>query len=207
MIDIGKLYCGGISTADGLRYGTAASSDSHGNTPHARARSASERRPIVVWNVTRRCNLSCIHCYTDSHDEEYRGGLSTDEGIALIDSLADFKIPSLLFSGGEPLMRKDLFTLIEHAASKGIRPVISTNGTLIDAETAKRIRGAGVTYAGISLDGTEKTNDSFRGVKGAFDAAIRAFENCAVAGQRAGLRLTLTKTNFHDLNAIFDMIE
>ncbi|MGL4369163.1 MAG: radical SAM protein [Spirochaetota bacterium] len=154
MIDIGKLYCGGVSTADGLRYGTAAEPDSHGNAPHSRAKSAAERRPIVVWNVTRKCNLACIHCYTDSHNEEYAGELTTEEGLALIDSLADYRIPSLLFSGGEPLMRKDLFTLIEHAAKKGIRPVISTNGTLIDRDTAQRIRGAGVTYAGISLDGT-----------------------------------------------------
>ena len=118
MIDIGKLYCGGMSTGDGLRYGTEAKTDSHGNAPHRIETSASERRPIVVWNTTRTCNLKCIHCYTDSESKSYSGELTTDEGLSLIDSLADFGIPSLLFSGGEPLMRPDLFTLIERASKK-----------------------------------------------------------------------------------------
>ncbi len=207
MIDIGKLYCGGMSTGDGLRYGTEAKTDSHGNAPHRIETSASERRPIVVWNTTRTCNLKCIHCYTDSESKSYSGELTTDEGLSLIDSLADFGIPSLLFSGGEPLMRPDLFTLIERASKKNIRPVISTNGTLIDKEAARRIKDAGVGYVGISLDGTEEVNDHFRGVKGAFKRAMAGFENCIAAGQRVGLRLTLTEKNYRDLHGIFDFIE
>lgn len=207
MIDIGKLYCGGHSTGDGLRYGTQSSPDCHGNAPHKAQLLASQRKPIVVWSTTRSCNLNCVHCYTDSANKKYSGELSTDEGLALIDDLAAFGIPSLLFSGGEPLMRKDLFELIEHASKKEIRPVLSTNGTLIDRNNARSLKDAGIVYVGISLDGMEETNDLFRGQKGAFARAMKGFENCVAVGQRVGLRLTLTKKNFEDLHAIFDFIE
>lgn len=207
MIDIGKLYCGGSSTGDGLRYGTEAGADCHGNAPHRREELAQARRPIVVWSTTRTCNLNCVHCYTDSANKKYGGELTTGEGLALIDSLAEFRIPSLLFSGGEPLMRKDLFTLIERATRRAIRPVLSTNGTLIDRDCAQRIRDAGIVYVGISLDGMEEVNDRFRGREGAFRDAMKGFENCRAAGQRVGLRLTLTRRNCEDLEGIFDFIE
>jgi radical SAM protein with 4Fe4S-binding SPASM domain len=207
MIDVGKIYCGGSSTGDGLRYGTKAGADSHGNSPHGVALSAAERHPIVVWSTTRTCNLRCVHCYTDSENKKYGGELSTEEGLKLIDSLADFGIPSILFSGGEPLMRHDLFKLIEHAAKRGLRPVISTNGTLIDRDRARDIKNAGIVYVGISLDGMEEVNDHFRGMEGAFRKAMAGFENCRAADQRVGLRLTLTKRNYQDLHGIFDFIE
>ncbi len=207
MIDIGKLYCGGGSTGDTLRYGTDASADSHGNRPHAPVKSAAERRPIVVWSTTRTCNLNCVHCYTDSDSKTYSGELTAEEGIKLIKDLAAFAVPSLLFSGGEPLMRKDLMRLIEEAAGKGIRPVLSTNGTLIDRQTARDLKNAGIVYVGISLDGIEEVNDRFRGSKGAFSRAMNGFENCTAVGQRVGLRLTLTKRNGSDLDRIFDFIE
>lgn len=207
MIDIGKLWCGGASTGDGLRYGTEAPADAHGNAPHARELHAAGRRPIVVWSVTRTCNLNCVHCYTDSQNRPYGGELDTGEGLALIDDLASFGVPSLLFSGGEPLMRKDLLRLIDRAAGRGVRPVISTNGTLIDREAARSIREAGVVYVGISLDGMEEVNDAFRGMKGAFRRAMKGFENCVAVGQRVGLRLTLTRRNYEDLDRIFDFIE
>ncbi len=207
MIDIGKLYCGGQSTGDGLRYGAKSGPDCHGNRPHEVQALASERRPIVVWSTTRTCNLKCVHCYTDSDNQKYAGELSTDEGLALIDDLAGFRIPSLLFSGGEPLMRKDIFSLIERAASKNIRPVLSTNGTLIDRGAARAIKDAGIVYVGISLDGMEPVNDTFRGVKGAFSRAMAGFGHCVAVGQRVGLRLTLTRQNYGDLHQIFDFIE
>lgn len=207
MIDIGKLYCGGQSTGDGLRYGAKSGPDCHGNRPHEVQVLASERRPIVVWSTTRTCNLNCVHCYTDSANQKYSGELTTDEGLALIDDLASFRIPSLLFSGGEPLMRKDLFKLIEHASNKNIRPVLSTNGTLIDRDAARAIKDAGIVYVGISLDGMEPVNDEFRGVKGAFSRAMAGFGHCVAVGQRVGLRLTLTRQNYGDLNSIFDFIE
>lgn len=207
MIDIGKLYCGGTSTGDSLRYGTEAGPDCHGNVPHRVQKLASLRRPIVVWSTTRTCNLRCVHCYTDSEAKSYAGELTTEEGFKIIDELADFEVPSLLFSGGEPLMRKDLFRLIEYAAKKNLRPVISTNGTLIDRDTAKRIRDAGVVYVGISLDGMEDINDTFRGVEGAYKKAMAGFDNCRAVNQRVGLRLTLTRRNYEDLHDIFDFIE
>ncbi|MCU0822610.1 MAG: radical SAM protein [Spirochaetes bacterium] len=207
MIDIGKLFCGGTSTGDSLRYGLESAPDCHGNAPHKRVSDAGSRRPIVVWSTTRTCNLKCVHCYTDSENKKYKNELTTEEGLNLIDSLASFKIPSLLFSGGEPLIRKDIFTLFDRAANKGIRPVISTNGTLIDKETAKNIKNAGIVYVGISLDGMEDVNDNFRGIKGAFAKAMKGFENCIAVGQRVGLRLTLTRQNYLDLNRIFDFIE
>jgi Fe-coproporphyrin III synthase len=207
MIDIGKLYCGGRSTGDGLRYGEKSGADSHGNHPHKVERTAGGRKPIVVWNITRQCNLHCVHCYTDSENKNYPNELTTDEGFRLIDDLAEFKIPSLLFSGGEPLIRKDVFKLIERAAKKEIRPVLSTNGTLIDKDCAKKIKDSGIVYTGISLDGMESVNDTFRGVKGAFLKAMKGFENCRSAGQRVGLRLTLTKRNYKDLHKIFNFIE
>jgi len=207
MIDIGKLYCGGTSTGDSLRYGTDAGPDCHGNRPHDPVKLASERRPIVVWSTTRTCNLNCVHCYTDSCNQKYEGEMSTEEGRALIRDLAGFGIPSLLLSGGEPLMRRDIFSLIEYAAKSNIRPVLSTNGTLIDRRAAQNIKDAGIVYVGISLDGMEEVNDRFRGARGAFKKAMKGFENCAAVGQRVGLRLTLTKRNYADLDLIFDFIE
>ncbi|MCL1833048.1 MAG: radical SAM protein [Leptospirales bacterium] len=207
MIDIGKLYCGGSSTGDGLRYGKEAGPDCHGNSPHQVQKSASERRPIVVWNTTRTCNLKCVHCYTDSDNRKYENELTTKEAFKLIDELSDFGIPSLLFSGGEPFMRNDLFTLLEYGAKKNVRPVISTNGTLIDRDTAQRVKDSGVVYVGISLDGLEDVNDKFRGVAGAFKRTMQGFDNCRAVNQRVGLRLTLTRRNFLDINGIFDFIE
>ena len=210
MINITKLYANRSTTGDPLRYGEEGPDKvAHGHhfKGHARAKTAGERRPVVVWNVTRRCNLLCVHCYTDSCNQEYPNELTTAEGKAFIDDLAAFKIPALLFSGGEPLIRKDLFELAGYAVSKGLRPVLSTNGTLIDEATARRLKEIGFIYIGISLDGMGETNDRFRGVKGAFEAAMRGFRNCREVGQRVGLRLTLTKRNIDDLDGIFDFLE
>lgn len=210
MINITKLYANRSTTGDPLRYGEEGPEKvEHGHhfKGHGKAKTAGERRPVVVWNVTRRCNLSCVHCYTDSCNQDYPNELTTAEGKAFIDDLAGFKIPALLFSGGEPLIRKDLFELAAYAVSKGLRPVLSTNGTLIDEATARKLKDLGFIYIGISLDGMGETNDTFRGVKGAFDAAMRGFRNCREVGQRVGLRLTLTKRNIDDLDSIFDFLE
>jgi len=125
----------------------------------------------------------------------------------LIKDLADFGAPVLLFSGGEPLMRDDIFELGQFAAEQGIRPVLSTNGTLITERTAERIKTAGFGYVGISIDGIGERNDVFRGQKGAFAAALRGFDNCIAVGQKTGLRFTLTRHNYQDLDEVFDLIE
>jgi radical SAM protein with 4Fe4S-binding SPASM domain len=207
MISISKLYCGGTAESDGLRYGHGGQGPQVGAGAPPVSAAAAERRPVTVWNVTRTCNLHCIHCYTDSDARKYGGELNLDEGKALIRDLAGFQIPALLFSGGEPLARPDLFELVAHARSLGIRPTLSTNGTLITGETARRIKEAGFTYVGISLDGIGEINDRFRGVSGAFDRAVRGFKACVETGQRVGLRLTLTRHNFANLHGIFDFIE
>ena len=207
MISISKLYCGGTADSDGLRYGHGGQGPRVGAGAPPASKTAAERRPVTVWNITRTCNLRCIHCYTDSDAKKYRGELTTEEGKALIRDLADFEVPALLFSGGEPLARPDLFELVAHARSLGIRPTLSTNGTLITDETARQIKHAGFTYVGISLDGIGEINDRFRGVSGAFDRAVRGFKACVAVGQRVGLRLTLTRHNVANLHGIFDFIE
>jgi len=197
MVNVTKLYCGADQPADNLRYG-------HG---HGAPKSASERRPIVVWNITRTCNLKCIHCYSDSYAEKYEGELTNAEAKRNLDDLAAFKVPAVLFSGGEPLVRPDLLELIAYAVSKGLRVTLSTNGTLIDDDIAKQLKANYLTYVGISLDGIGETNDHFRGVPGAFERAVRGFRACHKAGQKVGLRLTLTKHNCQDLHKIFNFIE
>lgn len=210
MIDITRLYCDRETPADSLRYGHGhkAKKEMKGAPRIPRQpKSAAERRPVVAWNISRTCNLKCVHCYTDSEAKKYGGELSTGEGKALIDDLAGFGIPALLFSGGEPLMRKDLFELVGHAISLGIRPTLSTNGTLITADVARRIKDLGFTYVGVSLDGIGEINDKFRGKEGAFEKAMAGFRNLKDVSQRVGLRLTLTRHNYQDLHGIFDFIE
>ncbi len=206
MINISKLYCGEASGSDWLRYGETAGGRQSG--PHGAApKSAAERRPVVVWNSTRACNLRCIHCYTDSDPRAALDELTTAEAQAMLRDLAAFRVPAVLMSGGEPLMRPDLFDLVAFANSLGLHCTLSTNGTLISEETAQRIRAAGFAYVGISLDGIGEVNDHFRGIAGAFERAMRGFRNCAAVGQRVGLRLTLTRQNVRDLDKIFDFIE
>lgn len=202
MIDITKLYCGAAAAGDALRYGRPTS-----GTPADTLRFAEDKKPIVVWNSTRRCNLNCIHCYADSENKTYPNELSTAEAQAMIRDLAEFGVPVILFSGGEPLLRADIYDNAACAHELGIRTVISTNGTLITEKAAQRIKDAGFGYVGISLDGIGERNDFFRGTEGAFQAALRGFDNCVAVGQRVGLRLTLTRHNYQDLNAIFDFIE
>lgn len=207
MINISKLYCGEESGSDWLRYGKHGHGAGKGPDGQAVPKSASERRPVVVWNCTRACNLRCIHCYTDSDTSTAPAELTTEEGQAMIRDLAGFGIPALLLSGGEPLIRRDLFDLAAYANEQGLRCTLSTNGTLITEEIARRIKDVGFTYVGVSLDGVGEVNDHFRGVKGAFERAMNGFRNCVAVGQRVGLRMTLTRHNFRELHNIFDFIE
>ena len=202
MIGITKLYCGTATTGDPLRYGR----QSKGMPAHL-LQYSEDKKPIVVWNGTRRCNLKCIHCYADSENKTYPNELSTGEIQAVIRDLGRFGAPVFLFSGGEPLIREDIYENAALAKELGIRPVISTNGTLISEKVAERIKATGFGYVGISLDGIGERNDFFRGRKGAFEAAMRGFDNCVAVGQKVGLRLTLTRHNCEQLDAIFDFIE
>jgi putative heme d1 biosynthesis radical SAM protein NirJ1 len=163
--------------------------------------------PVVVWNSTRTCNLKCRHCYMSSDAKKYQNELTTAEAKQFIDDLADFNVPVLLFSGGEPLIRPDFFELADYAAKKGVRPTLSTNGTLITPEVACKIKDIGVGYVGISLDGLREVNDKFRGKAGAFEAAMNGIKNCVAVDQRVGLRFTINHHNIQELENIFDFIE
>ncbi|WP_292375784.1 12,18-didecarboxysiroheme deacetylase [Methanosarcina sp. UBA411] len=202
MIGISKLYCGTVEPSDALRYGRESK-----RLPSHLLQFSKDKKPVVVWNMTRRCNLKCVHCYAQAKDIEFENELSTEEGKALIDDLASFGSPVILFSGGEPTMRKDLPELAAYAREKGMRAVISTNGTLIDRDLAKKLKDVGLSYVGVSLDGIRETNDKFRGMKGAFDAAIKGLHNCQEEGIKVGLRFTINKQNVRDIPAIFDLLE
>ncbi len=161
MIGISKLYCGAVEASDPLRYGRRSRA-----LPSHLLQFSSDKKPVVVWNVTRRCNLRCVHCYSHSADRDYPGELSFANGKALIDDLADFGSPVVLFSGGEPLVRRDILDLIRHAVGRGMRAVLSTNGTLISGTIAVKLKDIGLSYVGISLDGLERVHDAFRGILG-----------------------------------------
>lgn len=176
----------------GLAYKKNGVSDGHG--------------PVVVWNCTKTCNLKCMHCYANSDSKKYEGELSTKEAKALIDDFHEFKVPVILFSGGEPLLREDIFELIEHAENHKIRSTISTNGTLIDKDVAKRIKQSGVGYVGISVDGIGSKHDEFRHTKGCFDKALGGIRNCRDVNQKVGLRFTINSHNYNQLEEIFHLI-
>ncbi len=204
MIGISKLYCGSVEPSDALRYGRHSS-----RLPSHLLQFSSDKRPVVVWNITRRCNLKCIHCYAHATDQSqvFQDELNTAEGKRLIDDLAEFGVPVILFSGGEPLVRKDLPELADYAVSKGLRAVISTNGTLISPQTAQTLKKIGLSYVGISLDGMEEINDRFRGVKGAFKAAVEGIKNSRDAGIKVGLRFTINRFNAGEIPKIFDLLK
>lgn len=202
MIGISKLYCGTVEPSDALRYGRDSA-----KLPSHLLQFSKDKKPVVVWNVGRRCNLRCVHCYSHSKDIEYPDEITTKEAKGLLDDLAGFGAPVILFSGGEPLLRKDLSELIAYARERELRAVISTNGTLITRGKAEELKKLGLSYVGISLDGLKETNDKFRGVRGAFDAALLGIRNCLEAEIKVGLRFTINKRNAGDIPGIFDLIE
>ena len=201
MIGISKLYCGAVEPSDVLRYNRES-----GKLPSELLQFSADKKPVVVWNCTQRCNLKCVHCYAQSEDRNYHGEMSTEEGKAMIDDLAAFGAPVLLFSGGEPTIRRDLVELMQYAKSKGMRVVISTNGTLITPEMAKEFAEVGLSYVGVSLDGSRETHDMFRGMPGSFDKAIQGVHNAQEAGIKVGLRMTINKRNWRDIPAVFDVL-
>ena len=202
MIGISKLYCRTVEASDPLRYARHS-----GRLPSHLLQFSSDKRPVVVYNCTKACNLRCAHCYSASTCRPADDELSTAEASAMIDDLGRFGCPVLLFSGGEPLLRPDLLDLIGRARAAGLRAVISTNGTLITPEKAKAFGQAGLSYVGISLDGLEGVNDAFRGVQGAFQQALAGIRACQEAGVKVGLRLTLNRRNVADVDGIFDLLE
>jgi len=202
MIGISKLYCGTVEPSDALRYGRDSS-----KLPSHLLQFSKDKRPVVVWNITRSCNLKCVHCYAHAKNRHFDNELSTEQGKELINDLADFGSPVMLFSGGEPLVRKDLPQLAAYAVEKGMRAVISTNGTLITPTMARTLKDIGLSYVGISLDGMQEINDRFRGVKGAFKSALEGIKNSQDAGIKVGLRFTINKFNVDEIPKIFQLLE
>ncbi|MCU0258198.1 MAG: radical SAM protein [Solirubrobacteraceae bacterium] len=202
MLSASRLLNGVIGPQDALRYGRSTA-----RSPAHLLHFSADKKPVVVWNVTQRCNLHCGHCYADSMDREYPGELTTAEGLTLLDDLASFGVPTVLFSGGEPLMRPDLFELAGAAREHGMRTVLSTNGTRIDAATAERIAQTGFSYVGVSIDGIGARHDKMRGSRGAFEGAVAGIRAVQEAGVRTGVRFTVHGLNRDELEAVFDLAE
>ncbi|HSQ42479.1 MAG TPA: radical SAM protein [Fibrobacteraceae bacterium] len=213
MISISRLFLGHHFETDQFRYGRdpklSSSTSSNPAEPSQAIRSGRRKvheRPVVVWNSTNRCNLKCVHCYAKANQDPHPDELSTVEAKTFIDDLAQYGAPVLLLSGGEPLARKDAVELIGHARDRGMRPVLSTNGTMINLTLAQELKDAGATYAGISLDGMENVNDEFRGVPGAFKKALEGIHACLSTGLKVGLRFTINRRNQREIPAIIQLL-
>ncbi|HNX26928.1 MAG TPA: radical SAM protein [Phycisphaerae bacterium] len=193
MVGISKILCSTSEPGDVIRY----------------TESSSAGPAVVVFNCTRQCNLSCRHCYASAGNSAGGDGeLTTDGIIRLIDELADIGTSVILFSGGEPLMRDDIFDIVAHAGRRNLHAVLSTNGTLITPQTAKRFADIGLDYIGVSIDAAQpEANDDFRRWNGAFDMACQGIINARNAGIRCGLRFTMTRQNISHIPAIFSMAE
>lgn len=163
--------------------------------------------PVVIWNLIRRCNLKCKHCYSTSLDMDFKDELNTEQIKATIDDLEVAKVPVIILSGGEPLMRPDIFEITAYAKSKGFYVALSTNGTLINEDNIEQIKAADYQYVGISIDGLEAFHDEFRQQKGSFKTSMHALKLCKEAGIKVGMRLCLTRENFADLPAMLDLME
>ena len=194
MLNVTSLL-GRPSGSDWLRYGAR-----EDPTP------AAKRRPVVVWNCTRRCNLACRHCYSDS-DARRHPEMTGEQGAAMLADIAAFGAPALLMSGGEPLLRPDVFEMIEEARALGLPVTLSSNGTLVRPRVARRLAALGVRYVGVSLDGLGAVHDAFRGRRGAFDRSLAGIRALRSAGVRAGVRVTLSEAAIASLPELFALVE
>ena len=163
--------------------------------------------PVVIWNLVRRCNLNCLHCYSTSADVDFKGELTTAEALATLEQLREAQAPALILSGGEPLLRPDLYEIAARAKALGFHLSLSSNGTLLDAEHARRLCETGFDYVGISLDGLEATHDRFRRHESAFVDALAGVRRALDYGLRVGIRMTLTETNIDELFAVIALTE
>ena len=195
MLSITNLLCDHRAGNERLRYGHHSVDRSADLTP----------RPVVVWALTKACNLRCVHCYASATPGPANGELTHAEGRALLDDLASFGVPAVLFSGGEPLVRPDALDLIRHARSLGLSCTLSTNGLLIDDAKADELAAAGLKYAGISIDGVESRHDKLRGQLGAFQGSLAAIRRCRQRGIKVGVRFTVHALNVMDMDDVIDL--
>ena len=163
--------------------------------------------PVVIWNLIRRCNLACKHCYATSADTNFPGELDTQKIFEVMDDLKKFGVPVLILSGGEPLLHPDIFKISRRAKDMGFYVGLSSNGTLITEDNIDDITSIGYDYVGVSLDGMRDTHDRFRRKQGAFDDSIRGIRLCHDAGLKVGLRFTLTQDNAADLPDLLQLMD
>ncbi|MDR2442075.1 MAG: radical SAM protein, partial [Deltaproteobacteria bacterium] len=201
MIGVSKLYCGTVEPSDPLRYRRKSN-----ELPSHLLQFSEDKKPVIVWNMTRACNLSCLHCYASATPGPAPDELTLEECLALMTDLTNFGVPVILFSGGEPLTHPHLFELVEAAVKGGSRAVLSTNGLLLTKDKAQKLKALGLSYVGISLDGLEGPHERLRRLKGSFQKALDAVDIALSCGLKVGLRLTMTKSNLSDLNALFDLM-
>ena len=163
--------------------------------------------PVVIWNLIRRCNLTCKHCYSISADTNFPGELSTEQVYTVMDDLKGFHVPVLILSGGEPLLRPDIYDIAKRAKAKGFYVGLSSNGTLIDENNIGKIAECDFNYVGVSLDGLGATHDKFRRLDGAFEASLKGIRLCRDLGLKIGVRFTMTQDNAHDLPGLLKLVE
>lgn len=199
MLNISRLLQNIDDMTDSLRYSKESSQSLTGT--------GRDKGPVVVWNVTRACNLNCQHCYAGDSSTPHPRELNTRQARKLITELAQMNVPVLLFSGGEPLLRDDIEELIAYAREQGIMVSLSSNGTLIDPVTARELKELGVSYVGISIDGAPVTHNRFRGKDNAYQQTLAGIKNCQQAGQKVGLRFTMVEGNRREIDAIFQLVQ
>jgi len=163
--------------------------------------------PVVIWNLIRRCNLTCKHCYAISADKDFPGELSLEQIYTVMDDLQAFKVPALILSGGEPLLRPDIYDISRRAKAMGFYAGLSTNGTLIDETRIDEITDIGYDYVGVSIDGMKDTHDKFRRLDGAFEKSMHGVRLCLDKGLKVGLRFTMTQDNASELGDMLDLID
>jgi radical SAM protein with 4Fe4S-binding SPASM domain len=168
-----------------------------------------EEKPVLIsWNVTFRCPLKCPHCYIDAGERDTRDELTTAEARAVIDQIADMKVPVLILSGGEPLMRSDIFELAAYATEQGIRVSLGTSGILIDDAVAAGMKHAGIRKAAISLDSADPAvHDAFRGIPGAWDRTVAGIRACLAQGIEVQVNITVMKENYREIDRIVSFCE
>ena len=162
---------------------------------------------MIAWELTRNCNLNCMHCRARASCGPFEGELSTEECRKVIDSISSFSTPTVILTGGEPLMREDIFQIIEYGREKGLRMVIAINGTFLTGEIARRLKDSGIMRVSMSLDGKDAaSHDSFRGVTGSFESVMRAAGILMDVGLPFQINTTITRLNVNDLQAVYDLV-
>ena len=163
---------------------------------------------MIAWELTRNCNLDCVHCRARASAKCYENELSLDECKIVLDDVASFSSPTIILTGGEPLLRDDIYDIIRYGTSKGLRMVIAVNGTLVDRDAAVELKEAGILRVSMSVDGKDqKSHDDFRRVSGSFDAVMRAGRLFNEVGMPFQINTTVTQMNVDDLGVIYDLVK